>query len=458
MRSRKLLAGMIAVAVLVVAGLVTLAQQRVGPPPSITIEPALPAIGKGTAVKISVSARDRGLGDVVVDVVQTGHAVQVANEHHVPRPFWAFWGPRDERTELAVDVGSQHQDWLQEGDATIQVTAARAGTWLHAPDPAVAAKTLPVRLRPPAVQIASAAVYAAQGGCEAVVYRITGTAVKDGVQSGDWWFPGYPLPGGTQGERFALFAVPYDLGDQAQIRLVAADDVGNVAEVPAVERFFPKPPTSETIEVSDAFLHKVVPAILAMTTEIKDTGDLLKNYLLINDELRRRNAAQLVDLAKQSKPQFLWTEAFLQMPNTKVMSSFADRRTYLHDGQPIDQQDHLGFDLASTRQAEIPAANDGVVVMAHYFGIYGNAVVIDHGYGLMTLYGHLSSIDVKEGQQVHRAQTIGHTGDTGLAGGDHLHFTMLLDGLPVTPVEWWDPHWIRDRLKKKLGGALPFKG
>jgi hypothetical protein len=321
----------------------------------------------------------------------------------------------------------------------------------------VATKRLPVRLRPPGIQVLSSSIYVAQGGSEAVVYRIDGTSVKDGVRAGDWWFPGHPLPGAEQGERFALFAVPYDMTDDAQVRLMAADDVGNVAELAIVERFFPRPLTAETIEVSDAFLGKVVPAIMSMTDEVKDTGDLLKNYLAINGDLRKRNAATLLELAARSTPAFLWSEPFLQMPNTKVMSAFADRRTYMYQGREVDRQDHLGFDLASTRHAPVPAANSGTVLLARYFGIYGNTVVIDHGFGLQSLYGHCSDIAVKEGQQVARGEPVGRSGETGLAGGDHLHFTMLLDGLPVTPVEWWDAHWIRDRLEKKLGDALPFK-
>jgi murein DD-endopeptidase MepM/ murein hydrolase activator NlpD len=98
------------------------------------------------------------------------------------------------------------------------------------------------------------------------------------------------------------------------------------------------------------------------------------------------------------------------------------------------------------------------VVLARYFGIYGNTVVLDHGYGLMSLNGHLSSTSVVEGARVVRGQTVGRTGDTGLAGGDHLHFTMLLHGLAVDPREWWDSHWVHDRLKLKLGPALPFEG
>jgi murein DD-endopeptidase MepM/ murein hydrolase activator NlpD len=144
------------------------------------------------------------------------------------------------------------------------------------------------------------------------------------------------------------------------------------------------------------------------------------------------------------------------MRDGKVMSSFADRRTYEYQGRSVDHQVHLGFDLASTRGAPIHASNDGTVVVARYFGIYGNTVVVDHGYGIMTLYGHLSSIDVSEGQSVVRGATLGRSGQTGLAGGDHLHFSILIHGLSVNPVEWWDGHWIQDRIARKLGAALPF--
>jgi murein DD-endopeptidase MepM/ murein hydrolase activator NlpD len=173
--------------------------------------------------------------------------------------------------------------------------------------------------------------------------------------------------------------------------------------------------------------------------------------------LRAKNAELIKSLASQSKPEFLWNTAFVMMPNGKVMASFADRRTYVYQEREIDQQTHLGLDLAVTKQAPIPAANSGIIVYAKYFGIYGNTVVIDHGYGLQSIYAHLSSISVKEGQKVAKGDFIGKTGETGLAGGDHLHYCTLLQGLPVKPVEWADSHWIKDRIGNKLGAAFPFK-
>jgi murein DD-endopeptidase MepM/ murein hydrolase activator NlpD len=114
---------------------------------------------------------------------------------------------------------------------------------------------------------------------------------------------------------------------------------------------------------------------------------------------------------------------------------------------------HLGFDLASTAASPLVAANSGKVLHAGWLGIYGNCVIIDHGMGIASLYGHLSSIEAKAGDPVKRGQQIGRSGMTGLAGGDHLHFTMLVQGRAVNPVEWWDSHWIADRIDRKLREA-----
>jgi murein DD-endopeptidase MepM/ murein hydrolase activator NlpD len=307
------------------------------------------------------------------------------------------------------------------------------------------------------LQVQSLHTYVAQGGSEAVVYRVGDTAIKDGVRAGEWWFPGHPLPGGAERDRFALFSMPYDMQEASGLQLVAMDDVGNESSADFVDRASTKPLRTDTIRLSDSFMQRVVPAIMGQTPELEDRGDLLQNYLSINRDLRQSNARTLTALAEASPPEFLWSKTFVPMRNGMVMSGFAERRTYTYNSQPVDQQDHLGFDLASTARAEIQAANDGVVVLARYFGIYGNCVVIDHGYGLLSLYGHLSTISVEEGQSVQRYEAIGRSGMTGLAGGDHLHFSMLLRGLAVNPQEWWDGHWIHDRLKLKLGAGLPFE-
>jgi murein DD-endopeptidase MepM/ murein hydrolase activator NlpD len=426
-----------------------------GATPKLHVESKLKGIGRRTPFQIRIDDPQR-VSKVKVEVVQGMDAKVVKEQDFTPRPAWAFGSVPP--VNMVVEVGRDTVQGLRTGEATVRVTAERAGTLLRTPDPLVSEIKLPVRLAPPTLGIQSTFHYVSQGGSEAVVYRVGEGAVQNGVQAGAWFFPGFPVPGSNdKQQRFALFAVPYDLGDPTQVRLVAVDDVGNRNEAAFIDKFTPRPIHTDTIQVDDPYMNRVVPEIMSQSPEMSDQGNLLANYIEINRNLRKKNAQFLKDLARKSARQFLWTQTFMPWVNSKITAAFADRRTYVYNGKPIDEEDHLGFDMAVTEHAPITASNSGKVVLARFFGIYGNAVIIDHGYGFMSLYGHMSSIGVQEGQNVQRDQEIGRSGRTGLAGGDHLHFTMLLQGLPVSPVEWWDPHWIQDRIARKLGPALPFK-
>lgn len=456
-RDRKASAGcllrglLILVALAVVVGLFSIFYP--GATPKLQVQPKLQGIGRRTPIEVKIENPQR-VSKVKIEVVQGTDVKPVKEQEMTPRSVWSFGSVPP--AVMTVDVGRETVQGLRSGEATVRVTAERAGSLLRQPDPVIAEVKLPVRLAPPTLQVQSTFHYASQGGCEAVVYRVSEGALQDGVQSGDWFFPGFPMPGNDRQVHFALFAVPYDLGDSSKVHLTAADDVGNRAEVAFLDKFTPRPIHADTIQVDDPYMNRVVPEIMSQS-EVADQGDMLKNYIEINRNLRKKNAQTLKELAAKSEPKFLWTQAFQPWINSKITAAFADRRTYIYKGQPIDQEDHLGFDMAATEHAAITASNSGKVVLAHFFGIYGNAVIIDHGYGLMSLYGHMSSIGVKEGQDVQRGQEIGRSGKTGLAGGDHLHFTMLLQGLPINPIEWWDPHWIQDRVARKLGGALAYK-
>ena len=78
----------------------------------------------------------------------------------------------------------------------------------------------------------------------------------------------------------------------------------------------------------------------------------------------------------------LWKGPFTQLGNSKVEAAFADDRSYIYNGKKVDEQTHLGFDLAVTAQVPVLAANSGTVVNASWLGIYGNCVIIDHGLGV----------------------------------------------------------------------------
>jgi murein DD-endopeptidase MepM/ murein hydrolase activator NlpD len=281
------------------------------------------------------------------------------------------------------------------------------------------------------------------------------------VRVGDQFYPGFPaagagVPDADPSLKVAFFALLWNQDLNTTIELYAKDEAGNEAVAGFDHKVFPKPFLKSRIELTDAFLQKVVTEILGRTPDFKAAGsgeDRLASFLRINRELRQKNADQIVSIASRTAPAMLWKGPFLQLGNSKVESKFADHRTYFYEGKEVDQQVHLGFDLAVTANVPVLAENDGIVLFADYLGIYGNCVIIDHGLGVQSLYGHLASFDVKAGDRVEKGLVIGRSGTTGLAGGDHLHFAMLVGGRPVSPIAWWDPHWIEDRVMRKLKDA-----
>lgn len=367
-----------------------------------------------------------------------------------------------DRLWIIRPLGKTAQPELTSGTATLTVTAARPVLFGWREAASTVTKDVEVRLEPPRVSVLSIHHFLNLGGSEFVVMRATPPDVAAGVRIGAREFPAYP---GTAvgiadpATRVAFFALSFDEDANAPVTVFAKDEAGNEAVAPLERQAFTKVFQRSKIPIDDRFLGRVVPAIASNTPSLDaKTDDLVAAFLAINRDLRRENNATLAALVSKTAPELRWTDAFAQLGNTQVESRFADHRTYLYQGKEIDQQTHLGFDLASTQQAPVTASNAGLVVHAAYLGIYGNCVVVDHGLGVQSLYAHLSSIDVNEGDTVAKGQTLGRSGTTGLAGGDHLHFTMLVGGVQVNPVEWWDAHWLEDRVFRKIreaGGQAP---
>jgi murein DD-endopeptidase MepM/ murein hydrolase activator NlpD len=441
----------LALAAVVVLAWAVWGAMRRGPAPAITITTSTPAIGKSTTLTVHFAEPVRGLAGVRVELIQ-GDRTDVLGEQHFARAgaFNPFRGhPTPEATVDAV-VGRDAQEWLREGKATVRATADRMAGPLRSHAPEVVEKTFAVRLRPPRLEILSQQHYVRQGGSGMVRLRVGESAVRSGVRAGSFESLSYPLPGGSAGERFVLYAVPWQLSDGNQIRAFAEDDAGNRVELPFVTIFKDSPPTADTIHLTDGFLQRVVPAIEAETPGLDTSGSLIDQYVRINRDLRETDLARVAAFARGSEPRFLWSGAFLQMPDTAKRANFAENRTYVYEDRVVDHETHLGLDLASHANAPVPAPNSGKVIFAGWFGIYGNAVILDHGYGLMSLCGHMSSVAVKPGEMVSKGQLIGHSGATGLAGGDHLHLEIFIQGESVNPLEWLDAHWIHDNLATKV--------
>ena len=448
------LLGFLVALLLVAAGAYVVAGRLGGP--SIEIARPDKFVGMSTPLEVTVGAPGGKLASLDIVLEQNGRQVPLYGLGQATAEMKQD-GP--DKLHVTRDVGKGHVPELQSGAARIIVTASRPVLYGLRNIEASAAKEIQVRLERPRVAVISTHHYINHGGSEMVVYTATPPDVQSGVLVGDLEYPGYPasdakVEGLTikdPNARVAFFALRYDQDLNTPIRLFARDEAGNTARGDFDFRVFPKPFKKSRIELDDRFLDRVVPAILEETTEVKPEGSTIEKFLVINGELRRKNTEKIVSFAKQTAAGILWGGAvFHPFTNNAVESAFADQRTYLYQGKEVDRQVHLGFDLASYMGTPIVAANRGKVLFADELGIYGNCVIIDHGMGVQSLYGHLSSIGVEAGQMIDKEQEIGRSGMTGLAGGDHLHFTMLVNGQMVNPVEWWDAHWIQDRILRKL--------
>ncbi|HLA14807.1 MAG TPA: M23 family metallopeptidase, partial [Gemmatimonadaceae bacterium] len=432
------LMGLLLILLLAAGGAYVVAGRAGGP--SIEIGKPETFVGTATPLDVTIGAPGGTLSAVAIVFEQNGKRTPLFALDNAAGAVVKQETP--ETLHVTREIGKQSIPDLKSGPARIIVTASRPVLYGIRTLESTASRDVKVRLERPSVAVLSSKHYVNLGGSEMVVYRVTPSDVTSGVIVGDLEYPGYPATGATvegvaikdPALRIAFFALRYDQDVKTPMHLFARDEAGNSARGDFDYLTFPKPFKKSRIELDDRFLDRVVPAILAGTTEVKPEGDQITKFLVVNGELRRKNAEKIASFAKESAPELYWRGVvFHPFTNNAVESAFADKRTYVYKGKEVDQQTHLGFDLASFTGVPIMAANRGKVLFADELGIYGNCVILDHGMGVQSLYAHLSSIGVKAGAMVEKEQELGRSGMTGLAGGDHLHFTMLVNGQMVNP-------------------------
>ena len=396
--------------------------------------------------------------------VRTPVTVQVANPHGVRRlsayveqngaryPLYEqtapatrlFWSRHAPARGITFEAGKAKAPQLAEGKARLVVEAVSndmRGSTDTASCDVMVALTAP-RAIPDDLQH-----YVNQGGMELVTFATSGNWNEAGGKGGEYAFRRFPLPGKGPDQRFAMFGYPWDLEANLTPLVFARNVAGAEATAHFWFKLFPKKFRVRDFPIDAALMQKLVDSV-DPTGALAPGKDLVSRFLYINGEMRRKNNRQLADLRLKTEEKVLWDGPFLHWG--KEEADFADVRNYIYHGQKIDQQVHLGFDLSDVQNGPVSAANDGRVVWAADLGIYGNCIVVDHGYALQSIYGHLREIDVKPGDMVKKGQKMGIAGQTGLAGGVHVHFSMQIDGVQTNPREWWDEHWIKDRILSKL--------
>src|SRR5262245_43386303 len=342
---------------------------------------------------------------------------------------------------------------LKEGPAVLRVTARDRSLWgFFRGNESAVVKNVTIDITPPSLELIADDRYVNFGGVGMIVYKPSADAISTGVTVGPYFFPGFKGQIKDHPDYYVgFFAHPYNVGETEKASLFATDKAGNTREMRLAYELKNVKYKKSTLTISDEFIQgKVAPLLHDVGARQGSPKDI---FVKVNKDLRKENEDKIKAITEKSTPSILWHGAFSQLTNSKVEANFADARTYVYKDEEIDRTYHVGYDLSVTKHYPAEAANSGVVAFVGDLGIYGNTVIIDHGLGLFTLYSHLSSIDVKVGDQLKQRQAIGKTGEKGLAAGDHLHFGVYLHGVPILPVEWWDQKWINDNIQPKLDGA-----
>jgi murein DD-endopeptidase MepM/ murein hydrolase activator NlpD len=341
-------------------------------------------------------------------------------------------------------AGKKLAGFLKEGPAKLTVKAQtndlRGATTTLTQD-------VQVELKPPTIVADDKQHYINQGGMELVVLDPGGDWTEAGVHVANYTVGSFPMPGEAprSSHRFSMFPFPWDVSPDTIPLAFARNGAGTEVTTTFWTKVFPKRFRTSDINVTDKELTKVVGEL-----DPDGAGSLVDRFVKLNKEMRRVNTQQIYNLREKTEDKILWSGPFIPVKGARE-SYFADQRSYYYNGKKIDEEVHLGYDLAQTTNMPVKAANSGRVIWADRLGIYGNCVVIDHGYSLQSLYGHMSRLLVKVGDMIQKEQQIGVSGSTGMAFGDHVHFSMLIAGYQVDPKEWWDEHWIHDRILSKIG-------
>ncbi|NIP49129.1 MAG: M23 family metallopeptidase [Gammaproteobacteria bacterium] len=278
-----------------------------------------------------------------------------------------------------------------------------------------------------------------------MLYEVGEEPKETGIVLDDLLFNSFEF---EQRKYLSFYAHPYYVeADNFKPRVFAVDDAGNLRKIRPGSRTASHAYSSEVIDLTDNFLENVKDKMMASATQTP-----LEVFVEVNSKLRQESQQKISQICQKTEPQKLWDGVFLRNQGA-TKAGFADSRTYQYRSEVVSRAVHTGLDIAGVNNTQIFAANHGKVVHVGEIGIYGNVVILDHGYGLHSLYGHLHQIHVQEGDNVNKGDVIATSGETGLVFGDHLHFEMRVNGVPVNPVEWFDEVWVKNNIETYMPEA-----
>lgn len=430
--------------------------------PLIEIAEAPRGIGVApVALKIILSDVDAGLDEVVVRTRQKQQVREVLKR--------SLGGQK--RAEVAIEFPGD-KSGLQEGAVSIEIRAFDRSFWSNQSELVV---PLPIDYRRPRLEIVTTQHNARAGGSQLVFYKAHDESLAlSGVKVGAHAFLGYPARGlDSELDDPKLFVAIYglDVGQEIEssaVRLFAEDVVGNATALPFYNKIQPRGGRTNEIELTDAFLEGQVASLsdanlakiesaaraagesIAFTSPKGGSERLLEKFKLLSGNLRRLNELEIRALLKESRFERRWSGPFT-LPRGTFGARFGERLVYTRSGEAVDRSMSYGYEMLTGREpSEVGALNDGIVLFADNFGVYGNTVGLDHGLGLVSVYAGLERATVRQGESITAGQTIGISGRSGLSRGPGYLLQLRLHGVPVDPLEWWERGWYEAHINGKV--------
>ncbi|MDH3390190.1 MAG: M23 family metallopeptidase [Desulfobulbaceae bacterium] len=418
--------------------------------PQMSFHGDITTFGLSKEVKFTVTDSRSGISLVEILLSQGTKSAKVYEKEFSRQGFFEHNGPKQIEEVVTLESGTLG---FKDGTAELQVTVRDFSywNWMTGNETVM---TYPVTMdtRPPKISILHSTRYVNPGGSGMVVYKIDDTVEKHGLTVNGHFNPGFPVSAEDDSRYVAYFGLNYDTEKIDKAIISATDIAGNTGNAAFGMILKKQTFKKDQINISENFLNLKIPEFSQEYPQL--SGSLVEQFIYMNSKVRKENYDAIVQACSNPSPSRLWHGKFGRMAGSR-MAGFAEHRTYYYNNTEIDQQVHLGVDLASIKRAEIKAANRGNVAFAEYLGIYGNSVILDHGQGIFSLYSHMSQIDVAVGELIDKGSVIGLSGNSGMAGGDHLHFSILINGIFVTPLEWWDLQWLQMNIEDVLYGNKP---
>ena len=418
-----------------------------GSQPEIAIDQASQFIGLETEYAGMIQDTDSGIRKVWIGLIKDGKE-HVFQDETFPSLSFISGGSR-KKVPLKLKINPRKLS-IGDGKAVLRISARDYSwrNWFNG-NQTYLEKECIIDTKPPEISVLTRVHNIRQGGAGLVIYRVSEKDSRSGVVVGDDFFPGYP--GGFQDDTIymAFIALGYQQDLNTRIVVRATDPAGNQSQSGFPYYLKKGRFREDQINISDRFLNWKMPEFQIKGPNNEELTGIQK-FLAVNRRLREENTERFRSITDESTPNLLWQGTFSRLPGSANRAKFADHRTYRYQGRVVDHQYHMGVDLASTAHSPVPAANSGKVAFTGANGIYGKTVVIDHGFGLFSLYSHLSQIQVKTGDMLQKNEILGLSGTTGMAGGDHLHYGMLVHKTFVNPIEWWDQTWIEHNITSKI--------